>query len=107
MHVEPIKKYRNSSVEVFRILSMLLVLIVHFNGWLLGGMPDEFDSANISSFRIGQVVIQSFAVVCVNCFILISGYYGIKFKWSKIWNIFILLLFIKVPYYLWGVLKIK
>lgn len=91
-------KQRNSSIELFRIIAMLLVVIVHFNGWFVGGMPTKFNYNDISSFRINQVFIESMSCVAVNCFLLISGYFGIKFMWHKIWNIFVLLLFIKVPF---------
>ena len=79
-----IAKTRNSSIELFRIIAMLLVLIVHCNGWLVGGIPDSFDEKNISTFRISQAIIQSFSCTCVNMFILISGYFGLKFKLKSI-----------------------
>ena len=31
---------RNSSVELFRILATFLVLIVHLNGWMAGGLVE-------------------------------------------------------------------
>lgn len=73
-----VKKQRNSSVELFRILATFLVLIVHLNGWLLGGTPETFSPNEDLSFRVGQLVVQSLSVVCVNCFIIISGYFGIN-----------------------------
>lgn len=95
-----VKPLRNSSVELFRILATFLVLIVHFNAWMLGGMPKEFDVAHSSLFSLGQVVIESLSIVCANCFLIISGYYGITFKYRTIWNIFVLLVMIYVPFYL-------
>lgn len=81
---------------------MLLVLIVHCNGWLVGGIPDSFDENNISTFRISQAIIQSFSCTCVNMFILISGYFGLKFKLKSIVNIYLTLIFIKIPLYLFN-----
>ena len=95
-----IKPLRNSSIELFRVLATFLVLIVHFNAWMLGGMPETFDGTHLSLFSIGQVVIESLSIVCVNCFLIISGYYGITFKYRTIWNIFVLLVSIYVPFYL-------
>lgn len=67
------KGQRNSSVELFRILATFLVLIVHLNGWMAGGLVDWNDS-NISTLhKISQLIIQSLSVVCVNCFLIISG----------------------------------
>ncbi len=90
---------RNSSIETFRILATFLVLIVHFNGWFVG-MPVSFDSSNICLSSVSQALIEGFSVVCVNCFILISGYFGVKLKLKSIWNIWILLVSIYVPFYI-------
>lgn len=93
-------KKRDSSIETFRILATFLVLIVHFNGWFVGGITDPFDSEKDFSFRMGQMLISSLSVVCVNCFLIISGWYGVKFKLRSIWNIYILLVCIYVPFQL-------
>ncbi len=93
------QKFRNSSIELYRIIATLAVLIVHFNGWFIG-MPEKLDILNPSSFRIGQALIESATCICVNMFLLISGYFGIHLKWSSILKISLLLLFIFVPFYL-------
>ena len=49
----PHLKQRNSSVELYRIIATLTVLIVHFNGWFVGGMPEKFDWGNLTLFRTG------------------------------------------------------
>lgn len=92
------KAVRNSSVEVFRILATFLVLIAHFNGWFVGGIP-KFDGEEVSAFRIGQLFIGSLCACCVNCFLVISGWYGIRLKWKTIWNINWMLLCVYVPFY--------
>ena len=91
---------RNSSVELFRIIATLLVIIVHCNGWFVGGLPDRFSFSEISTFRIGQMVIQSLSACCVNCFLIISGWYGIKLKLKTVWNINWLLIGVYVPFYI-------
>lgn len=88
---------RNSSVELFRIVSMLLVLIAHFNGWLVGGISDIHDSSVGLDQRIGQTVIQSFALVCVNCFIIISGWFGLKFSFMRVWKMWAILVCLYIP----------
>lgn len=98
------KKERNSSIELFRILSTFLVLIVHFNGWFVGGMPEAFDFDNVSLFRTCQVLIESLSVPCVNCFLLISGYCGINLTFKKVYRYVTVLLTIYVPMYLFEVL---
>ena len=91
---------RNSSIELYRIIAMLFVVIVHCNGWLVGGIPANFDETNISAFRISQATIQAITCTCVNMFLLISGYFGLKLKWKSILNIYMLLISISIPFYL-------
>lgn len=94
---------RNSSIELYRIVAMLFVVIVHCNGWLVGGIPGVFDETNISVFRISQATIQAITCTCVNMFVLISGYFGLKLKWKSILNIYMLLISISIPFYLLSV----
>lgn len=93
-------KARNSSIELFRILATFLVLFIHFNGWFVGGVPSNFDFSSISSFRIGQLSIQALCACCVNCFILISGYFSIRLKVGSVAKLFIQLVGIFVPFYI-------
>lgn len=71
--------YRNrqSNYELLRLVSMLLVLVTHAFGVALGN-PTKIDfqlSPISASFR---VLMESLSVVCVNVFVLISGWFGIK-----------------------------
>lgn len=91
-------KVRNSSIEVYRILATFSVLIAHFNGWFLGGI-EPFDVNDISPFRIGQLSIASICAGCVNCFLLISGYFGIKLRFQSVSKLLIQLLGIFLPLY--------
>lgn len=88
---------RNSSVELFRILATIMVVIVHYNGWLAGGMPDHFDLSGATFSTVSQAVIEGFTAVCVNCFLVITGFYGVKLKPKTFWNMWILLVSIYVP----------
>ncbi len=92
------KSKRNSSVELYRIVATITVLVVHYNGWFVGGMPDRLDLSQLSAFRIGQAVIESASCICVNMFLIISGYFGIRFKGSSLLKICLLLLFIYLPF---------
>lgn len=100
LKVDPKVQKRNSSIELFRIIAMLFVVVVHCNGWLVGGIPDDFDEHNISLFRVSQATIQAFTCTCVNMFLLISGYFGLKLKWKSILNIYMLLISVTIPFYL-------
>lgn len=100
---------RNSSVELFRILSMFLVILVHMNGWFLvtghgitetlsGEGYNLFVNKYIINYKLLHEYIQSLASVCVNCFIFISGYYGIKLKIKSIWNLFLTVVCVTIPF---------
>jgi surface polysaccharide O-acyltransferase-like enzyme len=95
--LETIKAERNSSVELFRILATFLVIAVHFNGWFVGGLPAKLDIGNLSTFRLGQSIIQSVCCVCVNCFIIIAGYFGLSIKFKTFLNMFMILVSVYIP----------
>lgn len=99
MPATPLKQ-RNSSIELYRIIATITVLIVHFNGWFVGGMPEKFDLSNPSAFKIGQMIIEAATCICVNMFLIISGYFGIRLKLQSVVRICLLLVLIYVPFYL-------
>lgn len=43
------RQERNSSIELFRILATFLVLIVHWNGWFVGGIDENASWGNFSA----------------------------------------------------------
>ncbi len=94
-------RQRNSSIELYRIIATFAVLIVHFNGWFLGDWPlPAYDINNPTLFRTGQMIISAAVIICVNMFVIISGYFGIKLKLSSIVKLYIYLALIYVPLYL-------
>lgn len=74
---------RNSNVELLRIISMFLVLVVHADYFSLGAptVEDCIGNRMATLFRIG---VESASIVCVNVFVLISGWFGIHFKWKSL-----------------------
>ena len=92
---------RNSSIELYRIIATFAVLIVHFNGWFVGDWPlPDYDISNPTLFRTGQMIISAAVVICVNMFVIISGYFGIKLKLSSILKLIIYLALIYIPLYI-------
>lgn len=85
---------------MFRILATLFVLLWHLNGWMVGGMPKHFDISNPSVFRVCQAFIESITVVCVNSFLIITGFFGVRLKLCSIWKIWLLLISIYIPFYI-------
>lgn len=70
------KKVRESGIELLRIVAMFLVLVVHANFFSLG----EPQLEKYTFTGCTSVIIQCIAIVCVNVFVMISGWFGIKPK---------------------------
>lgn len=73
------KKDRDSNMELFRCFAMFLVLIVHADFFSLG-TPEtyEIDSAPLATFT--RLLFQALSIGCVDMFVLLSGWYGIRPK---------------------------
>lgn len=71
---------RKSNFELFRIVSMFLIILIH--------LVSVIDLANLGiSGSIGRVLGAFVVGICnigATCFILISGYFGIKFSLRKL-----------------------
>lgn len=94
---EPLKTMRSSNFELLRIISMIFVLSVHANFFSLGRPNNDFlNPLNLPDFL--RVFIQSIFIVCVNCFVFISGWFKIKNGIKGICNI--------IFQYLWYALAI-
>lgn len=77
------KSVRDSNFELLRIIAMFLVLINH-SGYMSIDPPtneEVFSAPMLSLARYGS---QSFSQICVNVFVLISGWFGIKARFSRI-----------------------
>ena len=71
-------------MELLRMISMLLVLIIHAitasEPWPIG--QNEVLTDPLRS--LCKLLVESLSVVCVNSFILLSGWYGIKFSFKRL-----------------------
>lgn len=76
-------KSRLSNIELLRIFSMFGVLIVHADFGALGN-PTHTELFFTPVFTIMRTFIEAFAIVAVNVFVLISGWFGIKFSWNSL-----------------------
>ncbi len=70
-------KQRNSGIELFRIVAMLLVVVVHTDGKALHGPSTGSFSIDFMDAAV-RTTVQQLAVVCVDCFVVISGWFGIR-----------------------------
>lgn len=90
---------RNSNIEFLRILCMLMVVILHFNnhGANTGivNMPSQLTPALTWGF-----LVESFCIIAVNCFLLISGFFSISLKWRSVLKFYLQCFFIGMFAYL-------
>ncbi len=68
---------RHSGMELLRILAMALVVLTHTDFWALGS-PTETMWATDMSRAAYQYYVEFISIICVNCFIFISGWFSIK-----------------------------
>lgn len=93
-----IKKNRLTNIELLRIISMLLVLLVHAGFKSIQAPTDiEIENAPFTSFS--RLFIQALSIVCVNLFVLTSGWFGINVNFKKFSGfLFQILFFILIGY---------
>lgn len=70
---------RLSNIELLRILCMFGVLMVHADFGALD-IPTKQELIDKTGFCISRTFFESFAIVAVNTFVLLSGWFGIRFK---------------------------
>lgn len=69
---------RESNIELLRIVSMLMVVLVHIDGASLG-LPQALTVA-ATARDVWQLAVEALVIIGVNCFTLISGYFGIRLR---------------------------
>lgn len=79
---------RQSNIELCRLLSILLVMLVHTTNQSLG-----------NDMSLGVLMLEGFSIVGVNVFILITGYFSTVPKKTSLFNLAFICLF-------WMVIKV-
>lgn len=74
---------------------MMLVLVVHVDFFSLGA-PSDADIAGHPVSSAMRYIVESLALVCVNSYILISGYFGIKPNIRRVGSFIFMVLFWRV-----------
>lgn len=89
MEIEKKQNIRNSNIELLRIVSMSFIVLHHFIYHGLGlfnyllGKSDFFDGIEVA------LILNSFLIIGVNLFIMISGYYLIKFNSKSLVKLYV------------------
>lgn len=73
-------KERESNLEALRIVCMMMVVLVHIDGASLGLPSPKGDLQALTSRYVWRLAVESITIIGVNCFTLISGYFGIKLR---------------------------
>lgn len=81
-------KERQSNIELLRIVSMFFIVIEH-----LLIMGTDFFSAPIGNQLLVANSIIGFTYIGVNCFILITGYFGADFSWKRLLSLYLICFF--------------
>lgn len=84
-------RQRSSNIELLRIVSMFLVLLIHYVP--SRGLPTSETLEDNTIETLFNLELRSISFVCVNCFILISGYFGIHWKLKSFSNLLFQILF--------------
>lgn len=91
---------RQSNIELLRIISMLFILVVHFDGAALG-LPIIMQKSDLYNLgTISKEAIEAISIIGVNCFVLISGYFGIRFSFKGLLSFTLWCLFYSVGIYI-------
>lgn len=86
---------RQSQFELLRLVAMLLVLVVHADYYSLDPPTTQFAQAHPGSAFM-RMITESFALVCVNVYILISGYFGIRLRWRSVLSLLFMIVFWRI-----------
>lgn len=82
----PTAKIRQSNLELLRLIAMFGVLIVHTDFGALG-FPGKEELTSTPLYSTIRTLIEFIAIVSVNVFVLISGWFGITFRWRGLCNL--------------------
>lgn len=87
---------RQTNMEILRLLSMFLVLIVHAN---TAYQPWPINQQTVLATPLHcfiRFLIESLSIVCVNAFVLLSGWFGINFSLKKLFSFLFQVFFFSV-----------
>jgi len=100
------KSVRQSGIELLRIILILMILVVHYFHGEKGGLFNNVDK-NSFNYYISHI-IESFCIIAVNVFILITGYFSVKknyVKVSKAINLYAIAIFYGFVFLIFSVIR--
>ena len=103
---EIVKKERNSSIELLRIITMLGVVLLHYNSNGFGGAFTAVEKGSLNYYYL--YFVETLFAYAVNLFVMITGYFlgsGGKRKISKVIELIFQVIFFRVLFYLIGAVQ--
>ena len=98
-------KNRQSNIELLRIISIFLILVTHADFWALGE-PSSAELINNSLSSFSRIFFESLSIICINIFVLISGWFSIRATFKGVakllFQVYFVLLLIYLVYILFG-----
>lgn len=80
---------RQSNIELLRLICILMITVHHI---ICHGITMHVHAAD-GTYMKAFWAVNGFLYIGVNVFILISGYFGIKFKWRKVLDLYLTMAF--------------
>ena len=91
---------RQSNIELLRIIATLMIILLHFSGWLLSFVGVDSFWEGGSAMTVTRATLNSITCIGVVLFVLISGYFSIRPKVRSLLNLFTCLAFFYLGAYL-------
>ena len=98
------KVARKSNIELLRIISIFLILVVHADFGVIGE-PTAGDIHSSFLPCATRILFEMFAIICVDIFVFISGWFGIKFSIKGIAKLLFQIVFIQGLLYVVSVIS--
>ena len=76
-------------MELLRLVCMFMVMVCHANGYI-----NEGDLFGVNG--VIRLIINQFCLICVNCFVMLSGWFGIRASWKGIAKLLFQVVFVAV-----------
>ena len=99
------EKRKYSGIELLRVVSMFFILVLHANMYTFG-RPSSYSLSSLLSY-----FVTSITIIGINCFALITGYFGTRFRVKKIVDLLFQCCFCVLPIalvlYLIGAFKVE
>lgn len=96
---------RKSNLELLKVVAIIMILILHYLNGGIGGALNKTTNATNNYYIIRY--IESFCIIAVNCFVLITGYFMINkksVKANKAINLIIISIFYSLIFYIMSIL---